>query len=139
MPGVSCTGLSGFRQSCSSTVSHLDPTMPAFCNICGRHAGHSGVWVTIGFYAGSYQCAVVAVAAKEVDGIRRVLEFCCRPAHMPGMLKVFTTHPDLNLVLSRFLKFGRYEKVCAFRRFLLPRLEMPARVSDAILIYLIPL
>ena len=139
MPGVSCTGLSGFRQSCSSTVSHLDPTMPAFCHVCGRHVGHSGVCVTIGFYAGLYMCADVAVAAKEVDGIRRVLEFCCRPAHMPGMLKVFTTHPDLNLVLSRFLKFGRYEKVCAFRRFLLPRLEMLARVSDAILNYLIPL
>ena len=139
MPGVSCTGLSGFRQSCSSTVSHLDPTMPAFCNICGRHVGHSGVWVTIGFYAGSYMCADVAVAAKEVDGIRRALEFCCRPAHMPGMLKVFTTHPDLNSVLSRLLKFGRYEKVCAFRRFLVPRLEMLAKVSDAIFNYLIPL
>ena len=139
MPGVSCTGLSGFRQSCSSTVSHLGPTMSAFCNICGRHAGHSGVWVTIGFYAGSYMCADVAVAAKEVDGIRRALEFCCRPAHMPGMLKVFTTHPDLNSVLSRLLKFGRYEKVCAFRRFLVPRLEMLARVSDAIFNYLIPL
>ena len=124
---------------CSGCVQPGPGSCPAFCNICGRHAGHSGVWVTIGFYAGSYQCAVVAVAAKEVDGIRRALEFCCRPAHMPGMLKVFTTHPDLNLALSRLLKFGRYEKVCAFRRFLLPRLQMPARVSDAILNYLIPL
>ena len=43
------------------------------------------------------------------------------------------THPDLSLVLGRFLKFGRYEKACAFRRFSLTRLgKMPARVSDAI-------
>ena len=85
-------------------------------------------------------CADVAVTAKQADGIRRVLESCCLPAHMPVMLKVFMTHPDLNFVLSRFLKFGRYEKGCAFRRFLYTRLpNMPARVSDAILDYLIPL
>ena len=140
MPGVSCTGLSGFRQSCSSTVSHLDPTMPAFCNVCGRHVGHSGVRVTYGFYAGLYMCADVVVTAKQADGIRRVLESCCLPAHMPVLLEVFITHPDLNLVLGRFLnKFGRYEKACAFGRFFLTRLQMPARVSDAIFNYLIPL
>ena len=51
---------------CSGCVQPGPGSCPAFCNICGRHAGHSGVWVTIGFYAGSYQCAVVAVAAKEL-------------------------------------------------------------------------
>ena len=136
MPGGSCTGLSGFRQSCGSTVSHLGPTMPALCNVCGRHVGHSGVWVTSGFYAGLCMCADVAVTARQ----RRVLESCCLPAHMPVLLEVFITHPDLNLVLGRFLnKFGRYEKACAFARFFLTRLQMPARVSDAILGYLIPL
>ena len=113
--------------------------MPAFCNMCGRHVGHSGVRVTLGFYVGFYMCADIAVTAKQMDDIRRVLESCCLPANMPVILEVFVTHPDLNLVLGRFLKFGTYEKGCAFRRFLLPRLQMPARVSDAILNYLIPL
>ena len=121
-------------------VSHLAPKKSAFCNVCGRHVGHSGVWVTSGFYAGLYMCADVAVTARQPDGIRRVLESCCLPAHMPVLLEVFITHPDLNLVLGRFLnKFGRYEKACAFGRFFLTRLQMPARVSDAILGYLIPL
>ena len=83
------------------------PTMPVFCNWCGRHVGHSGAWVISGFYAGSYMCADIAVTAKQADAIRRVLESCCLPVHMPVMLKVFITHPDLNFVLSRFLKFGR--------------------------------
>ena len=86
-----------------------------------------------------YMCADVAVTDRQADGIRRVLESCCLLAHVPVMLKVFMTHPDLNFVLSRFLKFGRYEKGCAFRRFLYTRFHMPARVSDAILDYLIPL
>ena len=63
--------------------------------------------------AGFYMCADF-VTAKQADGIRRVLESCCLPAHMPVMLKVFMTHPDLNFVLSRFLKFGRYENDALF-------------------------
>ena len=85
-------------------------------------------------------CADVAVTARQADGTRRVLNCCCLPSRKPVVLKVFTTHPELNFVLSRFLEFGRYEKCCAFRRFLYTRLpNMPARVSDAILEYLIPL
>ena len=114
--------------------------MPAFCSMCGRHVGHSGVKVTSGFYAGCYMCADVTVTAKQADGIRRVLESCCLRANMPVILEVFTTHPDLICVLGRFLKFGRYEKACAFRRFFLTRCgKMPDRVSDTILGYLIPL
>ena len=115
--------------------------MPArFCNVCGRYVSHSGVWVTSGVYAGLYMCADLDVTAKQANGVRRVLESCCLPAQMPVVLKVFMTHPDLNFVLGRFLKFGRYEKGCAFRRFLYTRLpEMPARVSNAILNYLVPL
>ena len=119
--------------------------MPAFCSMCGRHVGHSGVKVTSGFYEGWYMCADVTVTAKQGDGIRRVLESCCLGANMPVILEVFTTHPDLICVLGRFLKFGRYEKACAFRRFFLTRCDkmpcgkMPDRVSDTILDYLIPL
>ena len=57
--------------------------MSAFCNICGRHVGHSGVWVTIGFYAGSYQCAVVAVAAKEL--CLRVVPHSHKGWHWPSV------------------------------------------------------
>ena len=107
--------------------------MPAFCNMCGRQVGHSGVRVTLGFYVGFYMCADIAVTAKQMDDVRRVLESCCLPANMPVILEVFVTHPDLNLVLGRFLKFGTYEKVCAFRRFLLPRLQMPTQLSHTTL------
>ena len=60
------------------------------------------------------------------------------------MLRVYVQDPELNYMLSRFLKFGKYEKRCAFRRFFwsmefsqVP--VMPVAVTDAILNFLIPL
>ena len=62
--------------------------MPAFCSMCGRHVGHSGVRVTSAFYAGWYMCADVSVTAKQADGIRRVLESCIRlVVHQCGIAK----------------------------------------------------
>ena len=128
-----------------------------YCNICGRKVGHFGVYVSSGYYAGNYACADIRVTAKEAGAVRRVLESCCRPVHMPVMLRVFVQNPELNYVLSRFLKFGKYEKRCAFRRFLAMKqvalqanignavvsvsmpLRLPDAVTDAILNYLIDL
>ena len=76
------------------------------------------MYVSSGYYAGYYACADIRVTAKEAGAVRRVLESCCRPEHMPVMLRVFVQNPELNYALSRFLKFGKYEKRCAFRRFL---------------------
>ena len=123
-----------------------------YCSFCGRKVAHFGVRVSLGYYAGQYSCADIRVTAKEAGAVRRVLESCCRPVHMPVMLRVFVQNPELNYALSRFLKFGKYEKRCAFRRFLAMKQVaflantrnvgvsvMPVAATDAILNYLIHL
>ena len=79
---------------------------PTYCSLCGRKVDHFGVRKSSGYYAGMYTCADIRVTAKEAGAVRRILESCCRPVHMPVMLKMFAQCPELNIVLSRFLKFG---------------------------------
>ena len=115
-----------------------------YCSFCGRKVAHFGVRVSLGYYAGQYSCADIRVTAKEAGAVRRILESCCRPVHMPVMLRMYVHNPELSYMLSRFLKFGRYEKRCAFRRFLWSMetsqvLVMPVAVTDVILNFLIPL
>ena len=115
---------------------------PTYCSLCGRKVDHFGMRIRSGCYAGMYTCADIRVTAKEAGAVRRIFESCCRSVQMPVMLQVYVQNPELNYMLSRFLKFGRYEKRCAFRRFLCPGLgirQMPVAVTDAILDFLIPL
>ena len=115
---------------------------PTYCSLCGRKVDHFGVRKSSGCYAGMYTCADIRVTAKEAGAVRRILESCCRPVHMPVMLRVYVHNPELNYMLSRFLKFGKYEKRCAFRRFISPGFgahQMPGAVTDAILNFLMPL
>ena len=115
---------------------------PTYCNLCGRKVDHFGMRIRSGCYAGMYTCADIRVTAKEAGVVRRILESCCRSVQMPVILQVYVQNPELNYMLSRFLKFGRYEKRCAFRRFLWSGLDirqMPVAVTDAVLDFLIPL
>ena len=126
------------------------PMPSAFCNICGRHVSDTGAYVESGCYEGMYICAGDALTAKQLRCVRHLLHSCCLPTQMPGVLNIFTTHPELNSVLARFLKFSKLEIACHFRRFVWPHVVfsaskdtflagrgIPPRISDTILEYLL--
>ena len=132
-------------------ASSRKPPMPsAFCNICGRHVSDTGAYVEAGCYEGMYMCAGDALTAKQLRCVKHLFHSCCPPTQMPGVLNIFTTHPELNSVLARFLKFSKLEIACHFRRFVWPHVVfqaskdtflagrgIPPRISDTILEYLL--
>ena len=115
-----------------------------YCPICGQelHDGCAIQYWPSGFYEGLYSCADVALTVKQVKRIKHLLRSCCQPTRMPGVLNIFRIHPELSLVIARFLMFGKREIAWSFARFLLPISDwdpIPSRVSDTILEFLLPI